>query len=110
MQQTLLMTAYGITGVYLGFRKGMVSSFKKGHLLPKKGTSPGRGHVFATHSNVKVIFWGFFYKTGFWTLIEGERRVVLSCFMNEGVIFFKKGMGGFGGLKKGIAPRHSKMA
>jgi hypothetical protein len=49
----------------------MAPSFQKGHLLAKKGTSPGRGDVFATRP--KVILWGFFWdKTDFWTPIECE--------------------------------------
>jgi hypothetical protein len=51
----------------------MVPSFKKGHLLTKKGTSPGGGDVFVTHPKLKVMLWRFFWdKTVFWTLIEGE--------------------------------------
>jgi hypothetical protein len=42
----------------------MVPSFRKGHLLAKKG-----GKVFATRPKVKVILWGFFW---FWPLIEDE--------------------------------------
>jgi hypothetical protein len=38
----------------------MVPAFKKGHLLAKKGTSPGRGDGFATRQMVKVILRGFF--------------------------------------------------
>jgi hypothetical protein len=36
----------------------MVPSFKKGQLLAIKGTSPGRGDVFAMHPKVKLILWG----------------------------------------------------
>jgi hypothetical protein len=55
-----------LTGIWLGFQKGMVPSFKKGHLLEIKCTSPGRGNVFVTHPKVKVILWGFYWdKTGF---------------------------------------------
>jgi hypothetical protein len=45
------------SGIYLGFQKGMVPSFKKGHLLAKKGTLLGRGDVFAICP--KVNLWVF---------------------------------------------------
>jgi hypothetical protein len=60
-------------GICLEFQNDLVTSFKKEHLLAKKGTSPSRGNVFTTHPKVKVIFWD---KTGFWTRIGRGRRVI----------------------------------
>jgi hypothetical protein len=51
----------------------MVPSFKKGHLLAKKGTSPGCDDVFTTRPKVTGDLSGIILDTtGFWTLIEGE--------------------------------------
>jgi hypothetical protein len=50
----------------------MKLSFKKGHLLAKRGTSPGRSNVFPTHPNVKVILWDFLGQNWLLIVIEGE--------------------------------------
>jgi hypothetical protein len=59
-----------VTGIYLGFEKGVVPSFKKGHLLAKwhpvrprqcfRDMSKGQGDPLGI----------LFDKTGFWTPIE----------------------------------------
>jgi hypothetical protein len=68
-----------ITGIYLGFQKGMVPCFKK-ELLLAKSHLPGRGNVFATHPKVKVILWGFF-----WTRLDfGHYMMVKNGKAHEG--------------------------